>query len=140
MNKVLLLFVITLLLSFASPLLAAPPNMQEGNWELTMSMQMEGVPFAMPPVKMNHCYTKKELEDSNSTLPSASNKKNDCETKNMKVSGNTATWEVICKDGSKGSGEITYKGASYDSTLNMVTKDGNKSTTRIKAKRTGDCK
>lgn len=139
MKKVILLSAFVLLV-FAAPLLAAPPNMQPGNWEISMKIQVEGVPFPMPPIKTTHCYTKQELEDSKSTLPSGSGKKNDCEVKDMKVAGNSATWNLVCKDGSKGAGEISYKGTTYDSTLNMTTKDGGKSTTNIKAKRLGDCK
>jgi hypothetical protein len=139
MGKVILLSAVVLLVS-AAPLLAAPPNMQPGNWEITMAVQMEGVPFAMPPMKVTHCYTKQDLEDSKKTLPSGSNKKENCEVKDMKVVGNHATWNMVCKDGTKGSGEITYKGTTYDSTLKLVTKDGVKTTTNIKAKRIGDCK
>jgi len=139
MKKVVLLSVIALFV-FAAPLLAAPPNMQPGNWEITMKMQIEGVPFSMPPMKMNHCYTQKDIEDSKNTLPSGSNKKNDCEVKDMKAVGNSATWNIVCKDGSKGTGDISYKGTTYDSTMKMTGKDGAKSTTNIKAKRLGDCK
>ncbi len=128
------------LLVFAAPLLAAPPNMQPGNWEISMKIQVEGVPFPMPPIKTTHCYTKQDLEDNSKTLPSGSGKKNDCEVKDMKVAGNSATWNLVCKDGAKGAGEITYKGTTYDATLKMTTKDGDKSTTNIKAKRLGDCK
>ena len=139
MKKVVLLSIFVLLV-FAAPLLAAPPNMQPGNWEITTKIQIEGVPFPMPPMKMNHCYTKQDLEDNSKTLPSGSGKKNDCEVKDMKVMGNSATWNIVCKDGSKGTGEITYQGTTYDSTMKMTTKDGSKSTTNIKAKRLGDCK
>ena len=85
---------------------------------------------------------KKDLEDNKKTLPSAG-KNEDCEVKNYKVKGNTVSWETVCKDGTKGSGEITYKGDSYAGTMKMETVDkkGQKSTInyKIKGQRKGDC-
>lgn len=123
-----------------SPLFAASPNMQEGKWEISMSVQPKGVPFALPAVTVNQCITKKDLEDNKSTLPSGSGKKNDCEAKDVTVAGNTTTWKTVCKDGTRGDGTITYKGTTYDGTLNTTDKNGGQTTTKIKAKRVGDCK
>jgi len=123
-------------------LFAASNNMREGKWEVTMDMNIEGMPFTMPAVTHTQCITKKDLEDNKKTLPSAGKNEN-CEVKNYKVNGNTVTWETVCKDGTKGSGEITYKGDSYTGTMKMDTidKKGKKSkiSYKIKGVRKGDC-
>ncbi|MFH0974915.1 MAG: DUF3617 family protein [Spirochaetota bacterium] len=127
---------------FVTALVAAPNKMKEGKWEITMSMNMQGMPFAMPPVTHTQCITKKDLEDNKKTLPAAGKSEN-CEIKDYKISGNTVTWKTVCKDGTKGSGEITYKGDSYSGTMTMETVDkkGNKSVInyKIKGRRLGDC-
>ena len=114
MKKVLMLCAVLLVL-IAVPVLAAPVNMQEGNWEIVTKINIEGVPFPMPPMKMTHCYTKKDLEDSSKTRPAAggSGKKNDCEVKDLVETGNSATWKLVCKDGSTGTGQATYQGSTY---------------------------
>jgi len=112
---------------------------QEGKWEISMTIQPKGISLPMPAVKINQCITKEEVADNKITLPSASGKKGDCETKDARLTGNTTTWSVVCKDGSKSDGEITYKGTTYDGTLTMTLKNGSKSTTNIKAKRVGEC-
>jgi len=138
-----LLFVLVLVVAVA-PLSAAPAAMQEGNWELTMKMDMAGMPFAMPPVVVNHCYTKEDVKDSKKTIPSTSQKKDDCETKDVKVTGNKVTWKMQCKDGSTGSGEMEHKQASYNGMMTMekVDKKGSKSKIvyHMSGKRLGDCK
>jgi hypothetical protein len=138
-----LLFVLVLFVAVA-PLAAAPAAMQEGNWELTMKMEMTGMPFPMPPVTVNHCYTKEDVKDSKNTIPSTSKKKDDCETKDVKVVGNKVTWKVQCKDGSTGSGEMESKQASYNGMMTMEQPDkkGGKSKIvyHMSGKRTGDCK
>ena len=139
MKKGIMLSLFMLLVS-APALFAAPPNMQEGKWEITMAMEVEGVPFPMPPMKHTQCITKKDLEDNKKTLPSGSNKKDDCEVKDMKTAGNTTTWSLVCKDGTRGTGEITYKGTTYTSTMKLVTSDGARTTNKITARRIGDCK
>lgn len=140
MKKLSILFALALL-CFATMLFAASPNMQEGKWELTMAMQVEGVPFPMPPIKYTQCFTKEDVKDGNKTLPAGSDKKKDnCKVEDVKASSNSTTWKMVCKDGTTGSGKITYKGSSYTSTMTLVAKNGGKTVNNIKAKRLGACK
>ena len=137
------LFVLVLVVAVA-PLFAAPATMQEGKWDITMKMEMTGMPFAMPPMTVSHCYTKEDVQDSKKTIPSTSNKKDDCETKDVKVVGNKVTWKVQCKDGSKGSGEMEAQKTSYNGMMTMETPDKKGNTSKavyhMSAKRVGDCK
>lgn len=138
----LIVFLIALLTAAVTPIFAAPAAMQEGNWELTMKMDMTGMPFAMPPVVVNHCYTKQDLQDMKKTIPSASGK-NECETKDVNVAGDKVTWKIQCKDGTTGSGEMVQKKTSYNGTMTMESaksKGASKMVYHMSGKRTGECK
>ncbi len=140
MKRIIITFAALFL--FIAAIFAASNKMREGKWEIAMDMEMKGMPFKMPAVIHTQCITKKDLEDNKKTLPSAG-KNEDCKVTNYKVSGNTVTWETVCKDGTKSSGKITYKGDSYTGTMKMETidKKGNKSSInyKIKGQRKGDC-
>ncbi len=141
--KIISLFFALLLVS-AAPLFAAPATMQDGNWEITMKMEMANMPFAMQPMVTTHCYTKEDLKDSQKTIPSASQRKDDCENKDVKVVGNKTTWTTQCKDSSIVSGEMEYKQTSFSGMMTMekVDKKGEKSKIvyHMSGKRIGNCK
>mgnify|MGYP003444649824 FL=1 len=106
---------------FSALIMSAVPayavDMQEGKWETTVEMKMEG-PFPMPPMSFNDtkCLTKKDM------VPRTAQKDQKCETIEQKVSGNKVTWKIRCsdKDGvTEGKGEIVYKGNSYTGNMQM---------------------
>ena len=141
MKKVILISMAAVLVLVAG-LYAASVNMKEGKWEVTMTMDLKDIPFPMPPVKYTQCITKKDIEDSKNTVPN-SGKKDECSVKEYKIIGSKVTWETECRDGSKGTGEITYSGTSYSGVMKMETTDkkGVKSTVnyKIKGNRVGGC-
>lgn len=106
--------------------------MQEGKGEIITSMTMEGMPFSMPPPTVNRCFTKKDIEDGSKTRPSAS-QMGDCTLNDLKQTATSASWKIVCKDRSSGTGEATYRGTSYTVTMTMDVKGAGKSTTTIKA-------
>jgi len=73
-------------------------KIKEGNWEY--KMQMDGVPGMPPGMKMpeqtfQHCITAQDIEkggvgSKNGKMPDG------CAVKNMKMSGNTATYTMEC--------------------------------------------
>lgn len=107
-------------------------DMQEGEWEFTTEMTMEGMPFSIPPTKDRQCLTKKDL------VPKGEEDKDrNCVVKDQQVSGNTVKWTVICKDKdgtSEGKGTITYSGSNYKGTMKMTQTDkrGNAETMTMK--------
>ncbi len=120
-----------------SLVLAATPLMKEGLWEMTTTTVMPGMPFEIPPVTANHCYTKEELKDQQNYVPKQDD---NCKITESKVSGNKFTWKVACtgKDKTTGEGEIVYHGTSYEGKM-TTNGNGMKMTSRFKAKRVGDC-
>ncbi len=100
---------------------ASAVNMHEGEWENTIEMKMEGVPFAIPPVKTTQCMTKEDY------VPKQKEDKSTCAVKNQKVTGNKVSWSQECVDDrgmkTEAQGEITYTGDGYKGTMSMKTRD-----------------
>jgi len=145
MLKFLLIASAVMSFSFAARPSVAEVNMQEGNWETTVEMKMEGLPFPMPPVtsKVTHCITKKDL------IPKTTKKEQQCDIKEQKVAGNKVSWKMVCVDKSgsttESQGDITYAGNSYQGTIKSKTTTKDKpgkamtSTMQVKGQRLGPC-
>jgi hypothetical protein len=125
---------------------AAAPNMKDGLWEITMKMDMPGMPAGMKPQVLQQCITKKDLEDPRKTAPSGSDPRdNRCQMTDYKIQGNTASWNMACKgEGAMtGSGTATYSGTSYTGTNRMTMKRGGQvqtMTMQYSGRRLGECK
>ena len=110
-------------------------NMQEGKWEITNTMEMQGMPAGMvKPHTFTTCLSQKDY------VPKDTEQK-DCSMKEMKIDGNTVNWEVVCKD-SSGKGRVTYAGNTFDGEIEMMMKDGAKEMNAkmtMKGKHIGPC-
>jgi hypothetical protein len=121
----------------------AEPNFSEGQWEVKGEMKLEGMPFPMPAMPFGYaqCITKQDM------VPQQQQKDQECTKLSQKIEGNTVSWAMTCKDKSgaviESTGSATYAGASFESTMHMVTTDAKKNKTSsimtMKGKRTGDC-
>lgn len=139
-----IVLVIAVLVLVPATLFAVPAKMQEGQWEITVKVEMEGVPFPMPPMTHTQCITKEDQKDMKKALPSTTTKKDECEVKDHRQEGNKVVWRVQCKDGTSGTGEMVLKTASYAGTMTMETENKEHGATKIvqhiTGKRVGDCK
>ena len=147
MNSMLkFLLAATAIVSFSvvARLSVAEVNMQEGNWETTMEVKMEGLPFPMPSMtsKVTQCITKKDL------IPKTAKKDQQCDIKEQKITGNKVSWTMVCVDKNstmESEGEITYDGNSYQGTVKSKTIKKDKpgqamtSTVQMKGRRLGPC-
>lgn len=91
---------------------------QGERWEVTGKMEMEGMPFAMPPQTQEVCIPKGKQGDPNYS------RKNDgsCKMTDVKQSGNTVKFKGSCvQDGRKMemSGETRYDAGTFNSTMHM---------------------
>jgi hypothetical protein len=123
---------------------AAAPNMREGMWEITMKMEMAGMPGGMPPQVVKQCFTKKDTENPQKFAQSGPGSER-CQISNYQLKGNTASWDMACKGPEEmtGSGTITFSGDSYTGTNRMSMKSGGQGqnmTMQYSGKRVGDCK
>ena len=114
-----------------------------GRWDVTMQMQMAGSPVQMPEMKTTQCVTPDQVKDPTSTLPTGPQGrggKNDCKVQDYKVSGNTATWKMVCTTPQPmtSTGEMTFTDDSYNGTMKMDSAQG-QMTMKMAGKRVGDC-
>lgn len=132
MRNKFLAFAATSLL-MALPALAAD-RLSAGKWQVTQVVEAGGT--AMPPHTLTFCH---KATDAEGPLPSQS-MPGDCTMKNQKTSGNTVTWDIACSGefSMQGSGEMTYRGDSYEGVVRMESPQG-KMTTRMNGKRLGEC-
>jgi len=119
----------------------ANPNIEEGNWEITVKMEIPGMPMAMPPITRSQCVTQKNA------VPDTSQPGQTCVVKEQKVSGETVTWRTECKgrEGTvDGEGRIKYAGKSYSGTmLAKMSPPGGEAMTvnyQMQGRHTGPCK
>jgi hypothetical protein len=89
--------IISLLTLFISIVLPGSPAWSaaftEGDWEVTMTTTMQGMPYQMPPMtyKMTHCITQEDMAPVDRS-------KQDCVIKDQKMVGSTFYWKVTCED------------------------------------------
>jgi len=134
---------LTVLLAFPFSAIAAP-DMQPGMWEITTRMEMpgmEGMP-AMPPNTIRQCIRPAEVQSGSATVPKGDPQ---CEVKDYRMQGKTASWRMECKGANamSGSGTITYGGASYSGKTQFTMKEEGQAMTinqTFSGKRIGDCK
>ena len=136
-----------LVIAAGASLAANAYAMKPGLWEITSEMsgggmpampamsdaerkQMEAMGVKMPgaaggamSVVVKHCVTKEQAE-KRQPPQSDEDRRQRCEQKDIKTSGNTTTWKIECTGEQKmtGTGSITYQGEeSYkgESTFNM---------------------
>ena len=121
---------------------------RDGNWQVTMEMDMAGMPQRMPPITMTQCITKDEAADPQKMVPQGPNGRGgvppECKVSDFKTVGNTVSWSMTCEgqNAMTGTGEFTYTGDTYNGTLKMNMERGGQPMTmtmKYSGKRLGDC-
>jgi hypothetical protein len=122
------------LLSFPS-LAPAAEMMKPGLWEITIGMEIPGMPFQPPAQTMRQCYTAEDVKGE--PVPADEN----CQITNYKSSGNKVTWLVECTGAmaGKGEGEIVFQGDSAYEGKATIQAQGMAMTTQYTGKRLGEC-
>ena len=137
LKKIFTLFVLCMLLA-ALP--AWGFDFKPGKYQITAKVEMPGMPVGMPPQTTTQC-----LNEQN-PVPNTSAGAHGCKITGMKTKGNTVTYAMECNQEGmtvKTTGEMTYKGDSFEGTskTNMGPSAGGMTvTTVIKGKRIGNCK
>jgi hypothetical protein len=125
----------------AAPLLSiAQEKGPDELWEMTMKMEMAGMPMQMPEQTQRVCQPKGAKTEE--TVPHDSN----CKVLDSKQSGNKTTFKIACEDGKNkytGTGEVERSGDTTKGVIRMVgTMDGEPMdmTQRFTSKKVGSCK
>lgn len=124
----------------------AAPNFNDGLWEITVDMNMPGMP-TMQPRTIRQCMTQKDLKDPRSAMAGKSGhtQQNQCKTVDYKQNGDKVTWKVECGGAHPmtGTGSATYKGDSYTGVNHLKMNEGGQAmdmTMNYSGKRVGACK
>jgi len=128
-----------LLILFAVTACSSEPSMEDGIWEMTSTMEMEGMKGMsgnMPPMTYRECLTSKNM------VPTQKRRNQDCEILEQDISGDTVTWKMRCTTNgmvSQMSGSSTYNGDTMKGNMQM-TSGAMKMSSHITGKRLGPCK
>jgi len=100
MNRILVLalFATALPAAAASPFDSVKGKVKPGLYEYKMQMDMPGMPAGMkpPPMTIQHCVTQKDI-DEGGFARGKDPRQGDCEIKDFKHSGNSASYTMECK-------------------------------------------
>jgi len=111
------------------------PNMKEGMWEVTVRMEVPGMPVQMSPQAYTQCLTQKEA------VPQQEEPDQGCKIAKQDIQGDTVSWVVECKtnEGTAVSdGRITYKGDTFEGVIHM-TQGNMKATQKLSGRWIGTC-
>ena len=124
------------LLAAAAPAFA---DVEAGNWELTVTTAVDGMPGALAPVTRARCITPEEARDPSRLTGGA-----ECQFSNRRDSGSEITFDVSCGGPvpMRGSGSVRYLPQSIDGTLDISADAGGQKImthSRIFGRRLGAC-
>ena len=130
--------ILTVLFCLLIAATAAGSDVNEGLWEITTKVEMEGIPMTMAPVTNTQCLTKDMM------VPKSGQPGQECKITNQKTTGNTLSYDMECTGpgGSvKGHGEATYTGDTMTGKMemNIPGQDDMKMTMKMTGKRIGPC-
>ena len=110
-----------------NPFEAFKGKVKEGMYEYKMEMDMGQMP-GLPPgmgkqsFTMQHCVTAQDIEKGRMGKGRDGKMPENCEIKNFKMSGNTASYTMICKGGPDMTADnvITFRSDGYSMEMKMA--------------------
>jgi hypothetical protein len=111
-----------------NPFAGMKGKIKEGQWEYTMEMgAIPGMPqgMKMPPMTFNKCLTAKDIESGGATSKEGKMPEQ-CSVKNMKMSGNTASYTMECTKDPKVKSDVnmTFQNDGFVMKQDMVMDHG----------------
>ncbi len=133
-KKIIFLGLLISLFLLPGNLMAQVPDLKEGLWEITSSIDEPDMPKEMLRQTYKNCLTKKDY------IPYKEEDKG-CKVTKFDAKGNTVTWTIICKDAegtSTGTGRVTYKGDTFEGLIKFKDPEGEMSMS-MKGRWVGKC-
>ena len=120
---------------------AAHADIEPGQWEMTVTTSVEGMPGGMAPVTQARCLTREDARDPTRLIGASAG----CQFSNRRDTGSEITFDVACTGQvpMSGSGAVRYTAQTVDGTLELTANMGNQrllTRSRLAGKRLGDCK
>lgn len=123
-----------------------PGARRDGNWQVTMEIEIPGMPQGMPPMTMTQCITKEQAADPAKLAPQGpgGGLPPDCKFSDMKSEGNKVSWSMKCEGqmAMTGTGEFTFTSDTYTGLMKINADRGGQPMTmnmKYSGKRLGDC-
>lgn len=130
----------------ASPFEQFKGKMKEGLYETKMDMEIPGMPSGMGKQSMTvqNCVSDKDIEQGQMGKGKDKNMP-DCEVKNFRMSGNTATYTTVCKGEMEMTADnrITFRDDGYSMEMKTAMKQGGQvmnMSQRMEGRYLGPCK
>lgn len=105
-------------------------KMKPGQYEMKMDMEMPGMPAGMGKqnMTMQHCVTQEDIDKGQVGRGRDGKSPDDCEVKNFHMSGNTATYTMVCKGKHQMTADnrITFADNGYKMDMKMAMDEGGK--------------
>ena len=119
---------------------------RDGNWEVTTTTSMNGMPPGAPR-KETRCVTKEQASDPTMAAPVQPQRggpASDCKVTDQKIIGNTVSWTTKCTGTMSLDmiGEVVYSGDTYSGTVTTNMNMGGQAMSvksTFTGKRLGDC-
>jgi len=128
---------VTLIAAFAAAFSAAAVagpfdqfkgKMKDGLYEYKMQMEIPGMPANMGKQAMTfqNCVSQKDIEDGGFGKNKSGQQPENCEVKDFKMSGNTATYTMECKGATpmKADNKITFTNDGFNMDMKMAMNQG----------------
>src|SRR5438128_2627074 len=71
---------------------------RDGKWEVTMEMDMPGMPMKMQPMTTTHCVTKEQADNPQKMIPQQGRGRgnDNCKVTDQKIEGSKVSWTMNC--------------------------------------------
>jgi hypothetical protein len=134
-------------LAIAGPFDAFKGKMKPGLYDMKMDVDMSATPgippqFAKQSHSIQHCVTEQDLEKGALSRGRDGKAPSDCEVKNMNMSGNTATYSMVCPK-MTADNKITFNGSGYTMDMKMTSEQNGRPmnmSQHVESKYIGACK
>ena len=129
---------ILLLLVLSGGALAA--DIEPGNWEMTVTTSVDGMPGGMEPIVQTRCLTREEARDPGRLVGAGAG----CEFSNRRDTGSQLSFDVSCSGQvpMRGSGVVRYTSQTVDASLELSADAGGQkimTRSRVVGRRLGGC-
>lgn len=122
---------------------AAAAQVEPGNWELTVTSQMQGADKPIGPLQKTQCFSAQDVKDPGRVLGTGGG----CQFSNRRTSGELYTFDVKCGGAlpMSGSGRIRQGSQSFEGELDLAVDSGSSGgsslgmRTRVTGRRLGPC-